>query len=127
VNKLFSKFGVGAILTALLSQATAMFQAELEVAKEEFTKKLKGLAAGTGLVAFAISLFSVSITLLIIAGVAGLTTIWPLWQAALVVGGGVLVLALIFMAIGAVKIKNNRDLRPERAVSAYNAASKYFD
>ena len=127
MDKLFSKFGVGAILTALFSQATAMFRVELEAAKEEFTKKLKGLAAGTGLVAFAMGLFFVSITLLIIAGVAGLTTIWPLWQAALVVGGGVLVIALIFMAIGAVKIKNNKDLRPERAVTAYNAASKYFD
>lgn len=126
-ESLFSKLSVGSILGAVFSQATAMFRYEIELAKAEVSRKLKGLGVGAGLVGFAFGLIFVALVLLIIAGVAALTIIWDLWLAALVAGSGVLLIALIFLGAGIAKIKKNKDLRPERAVSALKAASKYFD
>jgi hypothetical protein len=42
-------------------------------------------------------------------------------------GGSLLVIALIFLAVGASKIKKNKDLRPERAVSALKRFSHEID
>ncbi len=127
-ESLFSKFSIGSIVSAIVAQATAMLRHELEVAKAEIVRKLKGLGIGAGFVSFALVFIMISVVLLVIAGVAALTEyVWPLWLSALVSGGGVLLIGLIFLWIGAVKIKRNKDLRPERAISAMRAASKYFD
>jgi hypothetical protein len=123
----FDAFSVSSIVSAILGQVSQVVRHELDLAKREFTGKLKGLLAGGILVAIAGGLAGVAMVLLIIAGVAALTIIWPLWLSALVGGGGLLVLALIFLAIGAVKIRKNKDLRPERAVSALKRFSHETD
>ena len=123
----FDAFSVSSIVTALLGQVTQAVRHEVDLAKQELTRKAKGLLTGGILVALAIGLAGTAMILLVISGVSALTLIWPLWLSALVGGGGLLVLALIFGAIGAATIKKNKDLRPERAVSALKRFSHEVD
>jgi hypothetical protein len=126
-RSIFSSFSVSSIVSAVLGQVGAVVRRELEIAKRELVGKVKGLFAGGILIAIAMSLGMVALILFIIAGVAALTLIWPLWLSALVGGGGLLVVALVFLAIGASKIKKNKDLRPERAISAMRRFSHEID
>jgi hypothetical protein len=123
----FDAFSVSSIVTALLGQVTQAVRHEVELAKQELTRKVKGLLTGGILVALAAALIAGAVILMIIAGVSALTIVWPLWLAALVGGGSLLVLALIFLAIGVAIIKKNKDLRPERAVSALKRFSHEID
>ncbi|HEX7589495.1 MAG TPA: phage holin family protein [Demequinaceae bacterium] len=123
----FSSFSVSSIVSAILSQVGGVVRRELEIAKREFVGKVKALFAGGVLVAIGMSLSMSALILFIIAGVSALTLIWPLWLSALVGGGSLLVIALIFLAIGASKIKKNMDLRPERAISALKRFSHEID
>ena len=122
---LLGKLPVASIVGAAFGQAAGYVRQEVEYAREEFRRKVKGIIGGTVLVTVAVTLLSVAIVLLIIAGVAGLSIIWPLWLSALVAGGGVLLLALIFLAVGISKIKRNSDLRPERAMDAWARFSSH--
>ncbi len=123
----FDAFSINSIVSAILGQVSQVVRHEIELAKREFTRKVKGLLAGGILVTIAGGLAGVAMVFLIIAGVAALTLIWPLWLSALVGGGAILVLALILLAIGASKIRKNKDLRPERAVSALRRFSHEID
>ena len=123
----FNSFSVTSIVSAILSQVGGVVRRELEIAKRELVGKVKGLFAGGVLIAIAMSLAMSALILFIIAGVSALTLIWPLWLSALAGGGSLLVIALIFLAIGAAKIKKNKDLRPERAISALKRFSHEID
>jgi len=123
----FDSFSVTSIATALLGQVGKVVRRELEIAKRELIGKVKGLLAGGILIAVAMSMAMGAMILFIIAGVSALTLVWPLWLAALVGGGSLLLIALIFLAIGASKIKKNKDLRPERAVTALKRFSHEID
>lgn len=123
----FDRLSVSSIVGAILGQMGAVVRHEMEMAKREFTQKVKGLLAGGVLVMIALSLFMGALLLLLIAGVSALTLVWPLWLSTLVAGGGLLVMALIFLWIGTYKIRKNRDLRPERAVSALRRFSREID
>jgi hypothetical protein len=126
-RSVFDAFSVSSIVSAVLGQVGKVVRREVEIAKRELVAKVKGLFAGGILIAIAMSLAMVALILFIIAGVSALTLIWPLWLSALVGGGSLLVIALIFLAIGASKIKKNRDLRPERAISALKRFSHEID
>jgi len=123
----FDSFSVTSIATALLGQVGKVVRRELEIAKRELIGKIKGLLAGGILIGIAMSLAMAAAILFVIAGVSALTLIWPLWLSALVGGGSLLLIALIFLAIGASKIKKNKDLRPERAVTALKRFSHEID
>jgi hypothetical protein len=123
----FDAFSVSSIVSAILGQVGRAVRHEIEIAKQEFARKVKGLLAGGIMVAIAAGLAGIALTLFIIAGVAALTLVWPLWLSALVGGGALLVLALILLAIGSAVIKKNKDLRPERAVSALKRFSHEID
>jgi hypothetical protein len=120
----FDRFSVSSIVAAILGQVGTVVRHEFKLAKEEFTHKVKGLLAGGILMVIAAGLMGGALILLVIAGVSALTLVWPLWLAALVGGGALLVLGLIFLWIGSAVIKKNKDLRPERAVSALRRFSR---
>ena len=126
-RSLFDAFSVSSIVSSLVGQVTQALRHEVDLAKQELTRKVKGLLTGGILIAIAMGLAMGALILLVIAGVAALTLVWPLWLSALVGGGSLLVTALIFLAIGSVKIKKNKDLRPERAVSALRRFSHEID
>ncbi|PKQ27063.1 MAG: hypothetical protein CVT64_01040 [Actinobacteria bacterium HGW-Actinobacteria-4] len=117
----FGKHIVDAILAAVVGRAIATIKTEVEYAKQEVTAKLKALGVAAGLLVAAFGLFMVAFMLLLVAGFHALTYLWPIWLVACVLGGSVLLLGIIFAAVGSSKIKKNKDLMPERAINNIRA------
>ncbi len=113
----FGKYLVNAVVAAVAGQAVGIMRTELDDAKTEMQNKAKGIGIGVGLVAGAASFLFFALGLLLTAGVVGLANVWPAWLAALVMGGGLLLIGGILIAIGAAYIKKNKDLKPERAIT----------
>ncbi|WP_309619387.1 phage holin family protein [Salinibacterium sp.] len=78
---------------------------ELESLKNEIAGKLKSAGIGIGLLAGAVFIALFALMVLIAAAVLGLATVLPAWAAALIVGGIILVIAVILAlaGIGALK------------------------
>ena len=113
----FGKYLVNAVVAAVAGQAVGIMRIELDDAKTEMQNKAKGIGIGVGLVAAAASFLFFALGVFLAAAVIGLANVWPAWLAALVVGGGLLLIGGVLVAIGASKIKNNKDLKPERAIT----------
>jgi hypothetical protein len=113
----FGKYVVNALVAATAGRVTGILRSELEDAKKEMQTKAKGLGIGVALIAAATTFLFFATAVLLTAAVLGLAEVWPAWLAALVVGGAILLIAGILIAIGAAKINKNKDLRPERAIA----------
>lgn len=119
----FGKYLVNALVGATAGRVTGILRAELEDAKLEVQAKAKGLGIGAALVAVATTFLFFATGVFLAAAVIGLAQVWPAWLAALVVGGALLLIAGIFVAIGVAKINKNKNLKPERAITNL---SKFF-
>lgn len=113
----FGKYLVNALVAAVAGQAVGIVRTEIDDAKTEMQAKAKNIGVGVGLVAGAASFLFFATGVFLAAAVIGLAQVWPAWLAALVVGGGLLVIGGILVAIGAAKINKNKDLKPERAIT----------
>lgn len=119
----FGKYVVNALMAAAAGRVSGILRAELEDAKQEVQDKAKGIGIGAALVAAATGFLFFASLVLLAAAVIGLAEVWPAWLAALTIGGGLLLIAAILIAIGAAKINKNKNLKPERAIANLN---KYF-
>lgn len=79
-----------------------LIRAEIEALKTDLKLRVKRLGIGAGLIGGALVLLCLALTALVVAAVAGLALVLPFWAAALIVGGGLLVIAgvLVWIAIG---------------------------
>ncbi len=119
----FTKYLANALVAAVAGRAAGILRTEVEDAKLEMQTKAKGLGIGAALIAVAAAFAFFAGLVLLAAAVAGLATVWPVWLSALVIGGGILLIAGILIAIGAAKINKNKNLKPERAIANL---SRYF-
>lgn len=117
---------IAAAIGASVGTGFSLLRDEVSTAKEEFSSKIRGLIGGAVFLAISIGLFVGAILMLLVAGIAALTLVWPTWLAILVVGGSLLLVSGILLAVGLAKIRNNRDLRPARAVNAARSAASFF-
>jgi magnesium-transporting ATPase (P-type) len=124
LRSLFGRFSFASLISGALASATSMLRYELELARQELRRKMRAVARGIVYVVIGAAFLFFVVSLLIVAAVVALAQVWPLWLAALVVAGGLLVVAIVFLAVGARKIRKNADLRPERAVRAFRRLSK---
>lgn len=113
----FGKYLVNAVVAAVAGQAVGIVRTELDDAKTEMKEKAKGIGIGVGLVVGAASFLFFALGVLLAAAVLGLSEVWPAWLAALVVGGALLLIGGLLVAIGASKINKNKDLKPARAIT----------
>ncbi|WP_258933764.1 phage holin family protein [Nesterenkonia pannonica] len=83
--------------------------------------KAKGVAAGVAAALMVIGLVFVAflVVALIVAAIAGLSLIFQMWAAALIVGGAFLLIALIFVLVGLAKLKAAMPLKPEDAIRGF--------
>lgn len=112
---------INALIAGIVGRSAAMIKVEVNRAKQEFASKLKGLGVGVGLVAWSLSMLAFGVMLLFVAGLIALTSIWPAWLVALAGGGFVVVFGLIVLAVGQSKIKKNKDLKPDEAITNIRA------
>ena len=104
------------ILTDLLSQFTVLLRRESQLARTEMSEKVSAAALGLGLIMGCAVLLIPALVVLLEAVVAGLERAGfaPHW-AALMVGGGALLIGLILGLIGMNRLKAD-NLVPNRTI-----------
>lgn len=92
---------------------------ELTMAKSQLTKKGVTIGIGAGIAIVGLAFLFVMVVALIVALIGGLAQEQPIWFWALMVAVGALVLALIFLLIGALRIKAAMPLVPAETVRGF--------
>jgi uncharacterized membrane protein YqjE len=108
----------GDLVARLGEQVSVLVRDEFALAKAELRDKGRaaGLGAAFGGVAGVLAWFGVAA--LMIAAIAALALVMPVWAAALVVAGILLVIAAICAVIGVGKVKRAVPPVPERAIDS---------
>ena len=106
------------LLTDIPHLITQLIRAELELLKAELVSKLKATGIGIGLFTISISLVLLAALLLVFAGVFALSLVVPLWAAALIVAGVVLLVAVILAAVGASVMGGSSAPKPSATIES---------
>jgi len=104
------------LLTDVPHLIVQLMRAELELLKAELVSKLKSIGIGLGL--FVITLISLASLLFIFAGVFALSLVVPLWAAALIAGGGVLLIAIVIAGAGAAAMASTSSPAPNETIES---------
>lgn len=104
------------IVVDVINQATILMRKEGQLARAELSEKVSQIGTGLGLVAGGAVLIMPGLVVLLEAGVAALqsTGMAPHW-AALTVGGAVVVVGLILVAVGIMRFKA-KNLVPSKTI-----------
>lgn len=106
------------LLTDVPHLISQLIRAELELLKAELVSKLKATGIGLGLFVISLSLIVLALLLFIFAGVFALSLVLPLWAAALIAGGAVLISAVVIAGIGAATIAGSGSPKPNETVES---------
>lgn len=106
------------LLTDIPHLITQLIRAELELLKAELVSKLKATGIALGLFTISISLIVLALLLLIFAAVFALSLVVPLWAAALISAGAVLIVAAIFAGWGAKTIGGASAPKPSATIES---------
>lgn len=115
----------------LISQATAdistLIRDEIQLAKKDLATSGKRLGVGAGLFGVAGTLALYGLGALIAAGILGIAEALDAWLAALIVGGGLFVLAGLAALIGKMRVSRVAEAPRERveSVKADVAAARH--
>ncbi len=109
---------VGDLVRLANDQFVTLVRHELDFAKAEMTEKAKRAGVGAGLfgVAGVVALYGLGV--LIAAAVLGLALVLPGWAAALVVAGGLFLIAIIAVLIGRGSLKKATPAVPKDSVQS---------
>ncbi len=92
---------------------------EFTMAKGQLTKKGVKVGIGVGIAVVGLAFLFVMVVSLIVALIGGLAQQQPIWFWALMVAAAALVLALIFLLIGALRIKGAMPLVPAETIRGF--------
>jgi hypothetical protein len=95
-----------------------LIKAELNHLKAEFAEKAKYAGVGIGLFAGAAFLLFWALGVLIAAAVLGIAVALPGWAAALIVFGGLLVIAIVLALIGIASFKKMNGVAPSQTIDS---------
>lgn len=93
-----------------------LVRGEFESLKQEILDKLKHAGIGIGLLAAAATFAFFALLVLIAAAVLGLATVVPAWASALIIGGGVLLIAVVLALVGVASLKRGVPPAPTRTI-----------
>lgn len=96
---------LGGLVEHISEQASRLVRAEIALAKAELIDKATKSGIGVGLLVGALVVVLYALGILLLAAVYGLGTVWPLWLAALAVGGFLVLLTLVLALVGASLLK----------------------
>lgn len=99
------KRGLFRLIADVPALIVQLFRDELESLKLEITTKVKGVAVGAALLAVAATFAFLMLIMLLIAAVFALAQVVPVWAAALIVAGGLLLVAIVLVLVGLAQFK----------------------
>ncbi|EAR21042.1 phage holin family protein [Nitrococcus mobilis] len=105
------------LFSDLLQETTSLVHNEASLVRAEISQKV--VQVQTGAVSLIIgAVFGIpALTVLLVAGVLGLTHVLAPWLSALIVGGAAAIVALIFLMVGRAKL-NAKQLAPEHTAAS---------
>lgn len=109
--------GLSGAARRVADHARALVRLELQLAATEVKRKLTALAAGIGLVAAAALLGLIAVLFAVAAAAAGIATAVPVWEALLIMFGGLILLAGVLGAIGVAFLRKGASPVPEKAIA----------
>lgn len=113
------KRGLFSLIADLPSLLITLIKAELELLQKEVTGKLKKAGIGIGLLVVAGLFAFFALGLLLTAAVAGLIAAGlTAWASALIIGGGLLVIAVILLASGIALLKRGVPPTPDDTIDS---------
>lgn len=95
-----------------------LFKGELESFKQELIGKLKSAGIGIGLLVAAATFAFFALLVLIAAAILGLATVLPAWASALIIGGGILLIAVILALVGVSSLKKGVPPAPTKTLES---------
>lgn len=112
---------VAQLVERLSEQLRRLVRAELALAKQEMAAQAKVVAVGVGTFGAGALLLLVGGACAIVAAILGLSNVMQPWLAAIVVGGGCVLLALLIVAPGWKGIRDRRPPVPHQTVDNLKA------
>jgi len=105
------------LITELASQSAGLVRDEVALAKQEVSEKLVSFRSAVIIIAFGATLGLIATLALCAAAIAGLAQYMELWQAALLVGGALALIAGIVVSVGLGNLKRV-DLKPKATLKS---------
>lgn len=99
--------GTFELLARLPQQIVTLIKIEIANAKKEISAKAKRSLIGAIAIVVALFFLFFALEAFVVAAIAGVAVVWPMWLAALVVAGGLVLLALLAILGGFLLIKRS--------------------
>ncbi|PPF89709.1 phage holin family protein [Subtercola sp. Z020] len=113
-----TKQSLAELVSALPSLLVTLVKDELTLLKSEIVSRVSKLGIGAGLIAAALFLLFFVFAVLVAAAVLGIATALPAWLSALIVAGGLLLIAIILILVGVAQIKKGVPPVPEESITS---------
>lgn len=110
--------GLFKLIADIPSLLMDLVRGEIESFKQELIGKLKLAGVGIGLLVGAATFLFFALLVFLAAAVLGLATVLPAWAAALIVGGGILLIAVILALIGISSLKKGVPPAPTETIKS---------
>jgi hypothetical protein len=122
-----SQASTGQLIAQATEDVSTLIRNEIQLAKKDLATSGKRLGVGAGLFGVAGTLALYGLGALIAAGILGIAEALDAWLAALIVGGGLFVLAGLAALIGKMRVSKVADAPRERveSVKADVAAARH--
>jgi hypothetical protein len=108
--------GLSGATKRVADHARSFVRLELQLAAAEVKKRLAALGLGIALLVGAAIFALTALAFGLAAATAGIATALPVWLSLLIMFGGLLLLALMLGAVGAVLLKKGAKPVPEQAI-----------
>ncbi len=122
-----SQASTGQLIAQATEDVSTLIRNEIQLAKKDLATSGKRLGVGAGLFGVAGTLALYGLGALVAAGILGIAEALDAWLAALIVGGGLFVLAGLAALVGKMRVSKVADAPHERveSVKADIAAARH--
>ena len=102
-------------------QLSTLVRDEIQLARTEMTEKGKRAGIGAGLFGAAAMLALYGVAGLLTAAILAIALVLPAWAAALIIGGGLMVVAGMLVAVGRHNLRNAMPAAPRETIDSVRA------
>ncbi len=115
----------GRLFAHLTRNMGTLMRKELELAKVEMREKISTSGKGAALLGIGGAIVFAGFLVALIAAVAGLALVLPVWAAALIVAVIVMFIGGILLAVGMRRLKKT-DLKPTQAIASFKESKQWM-